>query len=257
MRSMQPSPHCESVEGVKPVSMCENCVRPARLDFCADPRATPLREHCPLKRIRDVRALAFSLTLLPAACVSEVDEAPRTDTARAVAIDSAPGVTRVDSTSTTMRIEVDVGARQLHVVDGGTRVASHPVAVGSEQWPTATGEWTIKQVVFNPEWIPPDESWAEEREPRKSGDPKNPLGRVQLVYDAPRSIHGTNNPTSIGKAVSHGSIRVTNAVGVQLARQILEAGGAAKDDAWLDRVRANRSEKQVIDLPRPVPIRVF
>src|SRR3712207_8091432 len=50
-------------------------------------------------------------------------------------------------------------------------------AVGSEKWPTKTGEWTITQVVWNPDWTPPDESWAEEREPRESGDPKNPIDR--------------------------------------------------------------------------------
>jgi lipoprotein-anchoring transpeptidase ErfK/SrfK len=155
------------------------------------------------------------------------------------------------------RVEVDLSARQLHVYDGATQVASHPVAVGSSEWPTQTGEWNITQVVWNPEWIPPDESWAEEREPRKPGDPKNPLGRAQLIYDPPRTIHGTNDPSSIGKAVSHGSIRVSNEVAVQLARQLMEAGGAGKDEAWYSSTQSNRTTKQIVDLPRPVPIRVF
>jgi L,D-transpeptidase ErfK/SrfK len=198
----------------------------------------------------------IALVVGPLACVSEVDERARTDTTRP-AIDSAAPAVLPDTATAALRIEVDLAARQLHVVQGGNRAASHPVAVGSERWPTQTGEWTIKQVVFNPEWVPPDESWAEEREPRKPGDPKNPLGRIQLVYDPPRSIHGTNQPTSIGKAVSHGSIRVTNEVGEQLARQIMDAAGANKDEAWINRAKTNRSEKYVVDLPRPVPIRVF
>lgn len=156
-----------------------------------------------------------------------------------------------------MRIEVDVNARQLHVIKAGRRVSSHAVAVGSERWPTAKGEWTIKQVVFNPDWVPPDESWAEEREPRESGDPKNPLGRAQLVYDAPRSIHGTNQPSSIGKPVSHGSIRLPNDVIVQLAKDVMEAAGAGKDDAWYRQAQQNRSQKRVVDLPKAVPIRVY
>jgi lipoprotein-anchoring transpeptidase ErfK/SrfK len=156
-----------------------------------------------------------------------------------------------------MQIEVDLNARQLYVVRGGSRVATHPVAVGSKEWPTQPGEWKIVQAVWNPEWTPPDESWAEEREPRKPGDPKNPLGRIQMVYDPPRSIHGTNQPTSIGKAVSHGSIRVTNEVGVQLARMVMEAGGAPKDDAWVTQAQTNRTEKQIVDLPTPIPIRVY
>ncbi|HEU4747448.1 MAG TPA: L,D-transpeptidase [Gemmatimonadaceae bacterium] len=156
-----------------------------------------------------------------------------------------------------MSIEVDVNARRLHVLKGGQHTASHPVAVGSTQWPTRTGEWTITQVVWNPDWNPPDESWAEEREPRESGDPKNPMGRAQLVYDPPRSIHGTNNPSSIGKPVSHGSIRLSNDVIVKLAQEVMEAAGAAKDSGWYRETQRNRTQKQVVDLPKVVPIRVF
>ena len=209
---------------------------------------------------RSIQLAAFLVLACSAgACVKEVDETRRTDTTAA----SAPGATALppapapDTNSAGMRVEVDLAARQLHVLRNGSRVESHPVAVGSAEWPTQTGSWTIKQVVFNPEWTPPDESWAEEREPRKPGDPKNPLGRIQLVYDPPRTIHGTNQPASIGKAVSHGSIRVTNEVGEQLARQLMEAGGAPKDEAWIRNTKANRTEKQIVDLPRPIPIRVF
>ena len=155
-----------------------------------------------------------------------------------------------------MRIEVDLNARRLHVFKGGQQVGTYPVAVGSERWPTEKGEWTIKQVVWNPDWVPPDESWAEERERRESGDPKNPLGRAQLVYDLPRTIHGTNAPSSIGKAVSHGSIRMTNESIVELAKQVMDAAGAGKDESWYAQTQQNRRQKQVVDLPRPVPIRV-
>src|SRR5687767_4151379 len=181
----------------------------------------------------------------------------------ATAAAPAPGTAQTPAPAPTpapepdMRIEVDLAARQLYVIKGGSRVATHPVAVGSTEWPTKTGEWTIVQAVWNPEWTPPDESWAEERLPRKPGDPKNPLGHAQLVYDPPRSIHGTNQPSSIGKAVSHGSIRVTNEVGEQLAREVMEAGGAPKDEAWYASARANRTEKQIVDLPQPIPIRVY
>lgn len=113
------------------------------------------------------------------------------------------------------------------------------------------------QVVWNPEWIPPDESWAEERHPRKPGDPANPLGEAQLVYDPPRTIHGTNDPASVGKPVSHGSIRMTNEVVKQLARQLMEATGAGKDEAWYQEAQTNRTEKRIVDLPQLVPIRVY
>lgn len=155
-----------------------------------------------------------------------------------------------------LRLEVDVGARRLNVYRRDQQVATHPVAVGTSEWPTQTGEWTIGQVIWNPEWIPPEEEWAKDEERKEAGDPDNPLGYAQLVYDAPRSIHGTNEPESLGKAESHGSIRVSNQVATELARMVMEAGGAGKDEAWYRNVAANRKERVEVPIPNPVPIRV-
>jgi len=175
----------------------------------------------------------------------------------AIATPPSDSVTRPPLPVAEVRLEVDVNARQLHLYLGTMRLVTHPVAVGSPEWPTTTGEWYVTQVIWNPEWVPPDESWAEEREPQKSGDPANPLGRAQLIYDPPRSIHGTNDSTSIGKAVSHGSIRVSNEVAIQLARQLMEVSGAGKDEEWYRQALEKRTTKQIVDLPQPVPIRVF
>jgi L,D-transpeptidase ErfK/SrfK len=175
---------------------------------------------------------------------------PATDTARSGASATAP------QSASTMRVEVDLATRKLYLYEGGNRVETHSVAIGSPQWPTQTGEWTIKQVIFNPEWIPPDETWAEERKPKKSGAADNPLGRAQLVYDPPRTIHGTNQPSSIGTNTSHGSIRMNNAEIVALAKRLMAASGAQKDSAWFTRAAQQRTEKQVVDLPTPVPITV-
>lgn len=199
-------------------------------------------------------------SLLLFGCVRSETSETSIDTVAVAVADVMPAATStpVASPATAdMRIEVDINARQLHVLKGGARTASHPVAVGSSEWPTRTGEWTITQVVWNPDWNPPDESWAEERLPRESGDPKNPMGRAQLVYDPPRSIHGTNQPSSIGKPVSHGSIRLSNEVIVELAKDVMETAGAGKDAAWYREAQQNRKQKQIIDLPRVVPIRVY
>ena len=155
-----------------------------------------------------------------------------------------------------LRLEVDVAARELYVYRNDERVATYPVAVGTSEWPTQPGEWTIGQVVWNPRWTPPDEEWAKDEEVKEPGDPENPLGRAQLVYDAPRSIHGTNEPESLGKAESHGSIRVSNDAAVRLARMVMESGGAGKDEAWYQRVRENRRERVEVPIPNPIPIRI-
>jgi hypothetical protein len=156
-----------------------------------------------------------------------------------------------------LRLEVNVAQRELYVYRNDQRIATHPVAVGTSEWPTRTGEWTIGQVVFNPRWTPPtDESWAEDEAVKEPGDPENPLGRAQLVYDAPRSIHGTNEPESLGKAESHGSIRIANDVAVRLARMVMESGGAQRDESFFQQVQQNGKERVEVAIPNPIPIRV-
>lgn len=156
-----------------------------------------------------------------------------------------------------MQFEVNIRNRELHVLDRGERVATYPVAVGKPDWPTRTGRWRIKEVVWNPWWHPPDEKWARNYAIMAPGDPDNPLGRAQLIYDAPRSIHGTINSASIGRAVSHGSIRVENEVAMKLASKVMEYAGAGRDEEWFETVRNNPYRNVRIRLEKPVPIRVY
>ena len=212
----------------------------------------------------------FSILLLAACTVSMKDDAAATDSGAAVATTPSQTVAppmpmpmdsmaMMDTTSAAAntRVEVDLSARKLYLFNGTDTAKTYSVAVGSQKWPTQTGQWRITQVVWNPEWTPPDESWAEEREPRKPGDPKNPLGRVQLVYDPPRTIHGTPDRTSIGKAVSHGSIRMYNEQAAELGKTLMEAAGVGKDSAFYRNAERNKTEKVIVDLPRGIPIRVF
>ncbi len=212
-----------------------------------------------------LRRSLFTLGIfLVAGCTVDKNEAPPADIASAATTPAAAAVSPTPmgdtsaaerAPSTAMRLEVNLQTRKVSVT-GDSGAATYPVAVGSTKWPTQTGEWNIKQVVINPEWTPPDESWAEQKDPREPGDPKNPLGKAQLVYDPPRSIHGTNETASIGKAVSHGSIRMRNQDIIALAVRVLKAGGATEDSAWVRQALANPKEKKIVDLPHPVPIRV-
>ena len=173
--------------------------------------------------------LAAPLAL--AAC--SVDSSGDADTASVAQQPATPAPMPMPAVDTTapvsdMRIEVDLASRQATLFRGAEQVTTYPVAVGSSEWPTRTGEWRITQVVWNPEWVPPtDESWAEDEERKAPGAPDNPLGRVQLVYDPPRTIHGTNEPSSIGKAVSHGSIRMRNDDAIALAKRLMESADSS------------------------------
>jgi hypothetical protein len=50
---------------------------------------------------------------------------------------------------------------------------------------------------------------------------------------------------------------MSNADVVKLGRQLMEVTGVQKDEAWFKQVQQQRTEKQVVDLPQRVPIRVF
>jgi hypothetical protein len=202
----------------------------------------------------------LSAALLMSGCVvsdADDDEQTAADSSAAAAQSATPAATPAPLPPPDMQLEVSLAAREVRVLRGGQPVERYPVAVGSNEWPTPTGEWTIKQVIFNPRWIPPEESWAAEEEVKEPGDPENPLGKAQLVYEAPNSIHGTNDTTSLGKAVSHGSIRVANEVALKLARDVMEAGGATRDSTWFARAQQDSTTRQEVVIPNPVRIRVI
>jgi lipoprotein-anchoring transpeptidase ErfK/SrfK len=194
-----------------------------------------------------------AIGIMAAGCVVEENEDGGAATSQTE--QPAPAAQPAPAPKPDLRIEVDLSDRKLSVYKNDQAVGSFPVAVGSKEWPTPTGEWTIGQVVFNPRWVPPkEESWAKDEKIAEPGAPDNPLGVVQLVYSPPNTIHGTNEPESLGKAVSHGSIRVSNEAGVELAKQIMQAGGANKDDAFVQQALSNRTQRVDVDIPNAIPL---
>lgn len=88
-------------------------------------------------------------------------------------------------------LEIDLVRRQLSHYQGSYLAATYPVAIGKASTPSPVGEWSIinKKIlnydsVFGTRW----------------------MGLSNPGY----GIHGTNNPSSIGKAVSNGCIRMYN-----------------------------------------------
>jgi hypothetical protein len=107
-------------------------------------------------------------------------------------------------------IVVDLSDLELTLFEGLRRVRSYPVAAGSPQYPTPTGEWTVMAKAENPVWInPAPEGWGKSLPDMIPGGPDNPLGTRALYLDAPGiRIHGTSASYSIGSYASHGCIRM-------------------------------------------------
>jgi lipoprotein-anchoring transpeptidase ErfK/SrfK len=156
-----------------------------------------------------------------------------------------------------LRFEVDLSDRKLRVFQDDQLTATHDVAVGTEEWPTPTGSWEFHRVDINPEWNPPtNQEWAKDEERQAPGSANNPMGRARLVYRMPNSVHGTTDVASLGKASSHGSIRVSNEVALQLAEMLLKAGGSWEGQQWFQQMTQNRTEEYQVPLEQRIPIKV-
>ena len=93
--------------------------------------------------------------------------------------------------------------RKLAVIDNGVVIATFQVAVGAKVSPSPTGEFTIVSRVTNPTYY--------HRGTVIPAGKDNPVGTrwVGLTLKG-YGIHGTNAPGSIGRAASHGCIRLRN-----------------------------------------------
>jgi lipoprotein-anchoring transpeptidase ErfK/SrfK len=155
-----------------------------------------------------------------------------------------------------LRYVVDKSDRKVRVYRGQQEIEAHDVTIGTSEYETPTGEWTIQQVDINPEWVPPDSDWAKDEERQPPGDPDNPMGRARLIFSSPYSIHGTDETDTLGTKASHGSIRVANEIVLRLAEMTLKAGGAWEGDGWFRRMTESRNQMHQIRLDNPVRIEV-
>ena len=107
---------------------------------------------------------------------------------------------------------IDTGNTALYYVLGQGRAIRYGVGVGREGF-TWSGVQTISRKAEWPDWHPPAEMIARQPYlPRfMAGGPGNPLGaRAMYLGTSQYRIHGTNDPSTIGKFVSSGCIRLTN-----------------------------------------------
>jgi murein L,D-transpeptidase YcbB/YkuD len=152
-----------------------------------------------------------------------------------------------------VRLAADLSERRITVYNNSGEVTTYGVAVGSPKYPTPPGTYTIRKIVWNPAWVPPDRDWAKKKEPQPPGAKKNPMRVVKIYFKEPDYyIHGTDDPESIGDAASHGCLRMEPSQAADLARYLMDHGGAPRSESWFSRVLHFRSETQTVYLDNPV-----
>jgi lipoprotein-anchoring transpeptidase ErfK/SrfK len=121
------------------------------------------------------------------------------------------------------RIVVDAEGLAVTAYDGGGKVMAHyPASMGSEHDPLPVGDWKVKGVQKEPPFFyNPDLFWDADEAHAKVKIPPGPNSPVGVVWiDLSKEhygIHGTPEPSRVGKTQSHGCIRLTNWDAAELA----------------------------------------
>ena len=114
-------------------------------------------------------------------------------------------------------IVVSIPERKLVLMEDGAVKRVYPVAVGKPSTPSPAGHFTIMRGSANPTYS--------HRGKVVAPGPKNPVGSRWMGLSVKGyGIHGTNEPNSIGKAASHGCIRM----GEGGSRGTVRAGGGGR-----------------------------
>ena len=107
-----------------------------------------------------------------------------------------------------VHLVLKLGERRVYVYRGDQLVNKYPVAVGKKKWETPQGDWKVELMLKNPGWT--NFKTGEQLAP----GPDNPLGQRWIGFwnDGKDEIgfHGTTNLSSIGRAASHGCVRMSN-----------------------------------------------
>jgi hypothetical protein len=133
-----------------------------------------------------------------------------------------------NATKTGREVIVSIPDRKLALIEDGEVVKVYPVAVGAPVSPSPTGEFTVLNRITNP-------TYYHKGQVIPAGK-ANPVGTrwIGLSHKG-YGIHGTNQPKSIGKAASHGCIRMAKADLEELF-EILRPGDAVS-------IRADRDQR--------------
>jgi lipoprotein-anchoring transpeptidase ErfK/SrfK len=169
---------------------------------------TVTRPSVLLSKISAKKSKSLRNLRVQAAPVNPVGEDSKPTPAAKPTLDSPVPVDTFVPRANEIHLLLKVGQRKVHVYRGQKLLNTYPVAVGKKGWETPVGNWNVTLMQRNPGWtnfktgevVPPG--------------PDNPLGERWIGFwtDGKDEIgfHGTTNLASIGKAASHGCVRMSN-----------------------------------------------
>ncbi len=147
-----------------------------------------------------------------------------------------------------------LSTRKLTVRKDGEVVKEFDIAVGRDGYPTPTGLFFVRKIVWNPSWIPPNSAWARGKSAKGPGHPANPMRLVKIFFREPDYyIHGTPDIESLGAAASHGCLRMDPDDAAELALMIMENSGQERSWDWIKGL-LHIGEERTVRLATPTPL---
>ena len=137
-----------------------------------------------------------------------------------------PNVAAREDAGRVARIEVDKSIRAIRALgENGALIAFYPASIGSQEKPAPSGRYKVRRVAHNPTYhYDPKFAFKGVHTRHKltiAPGPKNPVGLVWIdLTKESYGIHGTPDPSRIGKTYSHGCIRLTNWDALDLAKRV-------------------------------------
>jgi hypothetical protein len=150
-----------------------------------------------------------------------------------------------------LHLVVNVPANRLYVYENGVRTRTYAVSVGLKGYETPAGSYTIREVIWNPWWHPPESNWAAGRKPEPPGE-SNPMGRVKLNFGPLLYIHGTSAYQSLGSPASRGCVRMRNSDVIELARLVHEYASPKIESETLETLIASPNMTRTLRLAKRV-----
>ncbi|MDQ1329094.1 MAG: Tetratricopeptide repeat protein [Candidatus Poribacteria bacterium] len=107
-----------------------------------------------------------------------------------------------------LNVLINLTECKLYLKSGDNIIRRYPVCVGKKETPTPTGSYNVTDKAVDPTWFSTSETGGKGAIP--GGDPRNELGSRWIGFKPSYGVHGTIFPESIGKAESHGCVRMNN-----------------------------------------------
>jgi lipoprotein-anchoring transpeptidase ErfK/SrfK len=151
----------------------------------------------------------------PSQAANEVEDQPETQA-------STPGES---GGPRSVSIKIDTKTNMLGVFEKEKLIAAYPITIGSARTASPIGDWKVRGISKLPTFRY-DKEMLEHG--KRSGNfymlppgPRNPVGVMWIALNKKGiGMHGTDDPGSIGRAVSHGCVRLANWDVVRLATKI-------------------------------------